>query len=85
MFHKCVPCSFAHLTDADVLPVSYALMSWTNYNLRLYILRAVSMKIAVSCVIVPYSLVEVYRRFRGAFCHQHPGTQSPDDGDSKHL
>jgi hypothetical protein len=34
------------------------------------------MKVAVFWVVTPYSLVEVYRRFRGAFCLPH---QSPED------
>jgi hypothetical protein len=32
----------------------------------------------------PCSLVEVYRRFRGAYCLYHEGDR-PDDGGSKHL
>jgi hypothetical protein len=35
------------------------------------ILTAVSMKMAVFWVATPYSLVEVYRRFRGTFYLQH--------------
>jgi hypothetical protein len=37
------------------------------------VLTAVSMKMAVFWVVVPYSLVEIYHRFRGPCClhHQH--------------
>jgi hypothetical protein len=34
---------------------------------------AASMKMAVFWVVVPCSLVEVYRRFRGACCLHHQG------------
>jgi hypothetical protein len=44
----------------------------------------VNMKMAVFWVVAPCSLVEVYRRFRGACCVSHQGDR-PDDGDSKHL
>jgi hypothetical protein len=36
-------------------------------------------KMTVFWDVAPCSLVEVYRRFRGAFCNL------PDDGGSKHL
>jgi hypothetical protein len=39
---------------------------------------------AVFWVVVPCSLVEVYRRFRGA-CFHHQQGKRPDDGGSKHL
>jgi hypothetical protein len=42
------------------------------------VLTAVSMKIAIFWVVAPCSLVEVYRRFRGA-------GHRPHDGGSKHL
>jgi hypothetical protein len=50
---------------------------------RFEILTAVSMKMAVFCTVAPCTLVEVYRRFRGACClHQHG---YPYYGDSTHL
>jgi hypothetical protein len=33
---------------------------------------------AVFWVVAPCSLVEVYQRFRGAFCLHHPGDHRPD-------
>jgi hypothetical protein len=42
------------------------------------VLTAVSTKMAVFWVVAPYSLVEVYQRFRGT-------THRPDDGGSKDL
>jgi hypothetical protein len=38
-------------------------------------------KMTVFCDVAPWRLVEVYPRFRGAFCFHH----RPDDGGSKHL
>jgi hypothetical protein len=43
-----------------------------------------TMKMAVFWVVVTCSLVEVYRRFRGACCLHHQG-YCPDDGGRKHL
>jgi hypothetical protein len=37
------------------------------------VLTAVSTKMAVFCVIVPCSLVEVYQLFRGPYCLRHQG------------
>jgi hypothetical protein len=41
-------------------------------NLTFQVLTATSIKMAFR-VAVPYSLVEVYRRFRGSFCLHHQG------------
>jgi hypothetical protein len=41
-------------------------------------------KIAVFWDVAPYSLVEIYRRFRGVYCLFHQGDDD-DDGGSKHL
>jgi hypothetical protein len=41
------------------------------------------MKMAVFWNVVPYSLVEVCRRFRGICCLHHQGR--PDDGSCKYL
>jgi hypothetical protein len=49
---------------------------------RFQVLTAVSMKMTVFWDVAPCSLVEVYLRFRGAYCFRH---HRPDDGDSKHL
>jgi hypothetical protein len=37
-------------------------------SVRFEVLTLASMKMAVFRVVAPYSLVEVYRRFRGAYC-----------------
>jgi hypothetical protein len=37
------------------------------------VLKAVSTKVAVFCVVAPCSLVEVYQRFRGPCCLHHQG------------
>jgi hypothetical protein len=55
-------------------------------NLSIYlvgfqVLMAASMNMAVFWVVAPCSLVDVYRRFRGASCLHHQG----DDGSSKYL
>jgi hypothetical protein len=42
------------------------------------VLTAASMKMAVFVVVAPYSLAEVYRRFRGASRVQHPGRKTPN-------
>jgi hypothetical protein len=47
--------------------------------------HAGSMKMAVSSVVAPCSMVEVYRRFRRAFCLHHQGDHLSDDGGSKYL
>jgi hypothetical protein len=38
------------------------------------------MKMTAFWDIAPCSLIDVYRRFRGAYCRDRP-----DDGDSRHL
>jgi hypothetical protein len=42
---------------------------------RLQVLTAVSMKMAVFWVVSPCGLVEVYQRFRGGFCLHHQGDE----------
>jgi hypothetical protein len=42
------------------------------------VLTAVSTKMAVFWVVAPYSLVEVYQRFRGPCCLHHQGDSSQD-------
>jgi hypothetical protein len=48
----------------------------TQMNVRFQVLTAASMKMAVFSVVAPCSLVEVYQRFRGAFCLHHQGDES---------
>jgi hypothetical protein len=48
---------------------------------RFQVLKATNMKIIASWHIVPCSLVEVYRLFRGAYCLYH----RPDDGGNTYL
>jgi hypothetical protein len=54
---------------------------------RFQILRAACMKMNVLWAVAPCSVVEVYRRFRGACClhHQVFLHHRPDDVGSKHL
>jgi hypothetical protein len=40
---------------------------------RFQVLTATSMKMTVFWDVVPYSLIEIYRRFRGAYCLHHQG------------
>jgi hypothetical protein len=61
-----------------------------NYRLQWILVkfgtgRTLKFNMAVFWVIAPYSLVEVYRRFRGACCLHHQGDGRCDDGGSKHL
>jgi hypothetical protein len=44
-----------------------------HYRVGFQVLTAVSMKMAVFWVVAPYSLVQVYQRFRGPFCLHHQG------------
>jgi hypothetical protein len=41
--------------------------------MRFQVLTAASMKMAIFWAVAPCSLVEVYRRFRGACCLHHQG------------
>jgi hypothetical protein len=43
--------------------------------MRFQVLTAASMKMAVFWVVAPCSLVEVYRRFRDAYCFHQPRRQ----------
>jgi hypothetical protein len=47
---------------------------------RFKVLTAVSTKMAVFWSVAPFSLVEVYRRFRGVYCLYYHGV---DDGGGK--
>jgi hypothetical protein len=52
----------------------------TNLKMaRFQVLTAANMKMTVLWDVKPFSLVEVYRRLRGAYCLQRP------DRGSKHL
>jgi hypothetical protein len=51
-------------------------------RLRFQVLKAASMETTVFWYVAPWSLVEVYRRFRGACCLHH---HRPNDGGSKQL
>jgi hypothetical protein len=55
-------------------------LHWGNIQTFLYwvgfeVLTAVSMKMAVFWVVAPWSLVEVYQRFRGPCCLHHQGDE----------
>jgi hypothetical protein len=60
----------------------------TRNSVRFQVLTAASKK-TVFWLVAPCSLVEVYRRFRGAcYVHHHGGNQYPDhsdDGVSNHI
>jgi hypothetical protein len=55
-----------------------------KFFVRFQVLTAVGMKLAIFWVVAPCSLVEVYRRLRGAYCLHYQGDR-PDDEGSKHL
>jgi hypothetical protein len=52
---------------------------WTAYGqayyVRLEVLTAASMKMAIFWAVAPCSLVEVFRRFGGACCFHHQGDE----------
>jgi hypothetical protein len=61
-------------------------------RVKFQVLKAASMKMAVFWVVARCNLVEVCRRFRGAYCLHHQGsewaarlTYRCDDGGSKYL
>jgi hypothetical protein len=57
-----------------------------GYNrVRFQAVTVASMKMAVFWVVAPCNLVEVHRRFRGAWCLHHQGDDDPDGGGSKQL
>jgi hypothetical protein len=55
-------------------------MDSSNYELRF-----IQVKMAVFWVVSPCSLVEVYRRFIGAYCLHHQDDDYPYDGGRNHL
>jgi hypothetical protein len=52
-------------------------------HVRVQVLTAASMKIAVFWVLASCSLVEVYRRFRGACCLHRQGGHHPEQAPLK--
>jgi hypothetical protein len=52
---------------------------------RMQVLTATSMKMTVLSHVVPFSLVETDRRFRGAYCLHRQGDDHPNYEGSKHL
>jgi hypothetical protein len=54
-------------------------------SVRFQVLTAASMKIAVFWAVAPCFLVEVYRRFKGAYCLHNQSDDRPDYEGSKHL
>jgi hypothetical protein len=57
----------------------------TKEWVRFKVLTAASIKMAVFWAIAPCSLVEVYRRVRGACCLRRQCDKCSDNGGSKHL
>jgi hypothetical protein len=53
----------------------------STYLVRFQVLTAASMNMTVFWDVTPCSLVEIYQRFRGAYCPHH----RLDGGGSKHL
>jgi hypothetical protein len=70
--------------DKHWLPAKQSLSSWCcklfwyQCSMRFEVLTAVSMKTDVFWVVVPWSLVEVYRHFRGAWCLWNVSKLLPD-------
>jgi hypothetical protein len=60
-----------------MLKLKYLRTTVTNW-VGFEVLTAVSTKMAIFWVVAPYSLVEIYQRFRGP-------CRLPDDGGSKDL
>jgi hypothetical protein len=50
-------------------------------KVRFYVLAAANVKITAFWDVAPCSVVEIGRRFKGAYCLHHQG----DDGSSTHL
>jgi hypothetical protein len=55
------------------MPDVLTILRTVEHQVRFQVLTAVSMKMNVFWVVAPCSLVEVYRRFRGACCLHHQG------------
>jgi hypothetical protein len=50
----------------------HSYFSLNLYALRFQVLMAASMKVTVFWNVAPCSLIEIDRRFRGAYCHSLP-------------
>jgi hypothetical protein len=61
--------------------ISHSMKQTKDSLLKCQVLTAANMKMTVSCDVAPWSLVEVYQRFRDACCLHHQG----EDGGIKHL
>jgi hypothetical protein len=77
-------------SEANILSVvtKFSAFSTTGeIHVRFQVLAAETIKMVVFWVVAPYSLVEIYRRFRDACCLHHQGYlhHYPDDGGRKHL
>jgi hypothetical protein len=60
-------------------------MDWVVLCVRFQVLTATSVKMAVFWVVAPCSLVEVYLRFRGAYCLRIRAMYSLHTGSSRVL
>jgi hypothetical protein len=65
------PCSNNHSTEHEP----------TMSDLE--VLTAASMKTTAFCNTAPWNLVEIYRRFRGAYCLHHQGHRLNDGGSTR--
>jgi hypothetical protein len=59
--------------------------SWYLPTVRFQVLTTASIKLAVFWVVAPCSLIEVYRRFRGACCLHHQGDRPDDDETTQKI
>jgi hypothetical protein len=61
------------VTEESIIGVSVAVMTFVRFQ----VLTAASMKMTLIWNVAPCNLVEVYRRFKGAYCLHHQGDESP--------
>jgi hypothetical protein len=71
-----------HLTDHEEIVVSEMGLLIECSSVRFQVLKATSMNMAVFLDVAPCSLVEIDRRFRGAYRLQYQRDQRPHDAGS---
>jgi hypothetical protein len=65
-------------TAKFIMKVRKSILEMLINHVRFQVLTEANMKMTVFLDVAPYSLIEVYRRFRGA-------DDDPDDRGSKHI